>query len=207
MSTPSLQTQAQPRSNRRLPVYQWQTTGFENTSSVQTSNHVDDKDKEKSMVNGLEIPAPKSMPTNTTTTTFEISTDPTLIPAKTLNSFFASDDMSWAQPLPEEQISILIQESVCFGVYEIGAGQNSNNNNHDPTGDRDARPDGGEARYIDPDPTSSPSHRTLIGFARWITDHVTVVYLTDVYILPNYRGRGLAKWLLACVDLAFQDTD
>jgi GNAT superfamily N-acetyltransferase len=31
----------------------------------------------------------------------------------------------------------------------------------------------------------------LIGFCRAVTDGVTVVYLADVYVLPEFRGRGL----------------
>ncbi|MEY4588881.1 MAG: hypothetical protein RL497_957 [Pseudomonadota bacterium] len=38
-----------------------------------------------------------------------------------------------------------------------------------------------------------------IGFARVISDCATIAYLGDVFILPEYRGRGLSKWLLACV--------
>lgn len=35
-----------------------------------------------------------------------------------------------------------------------------------------------------------------IGFARWITDHATFAYLGDVYVLEDYRGQGLGKWLV-----------
>jgi GNAT superfamily N-acetyltransferase len=38
-----------------------------------------------------------------------------------------------------------------------------------------------------------------IGLARVITDKVTFAYLCDVYVLENYRGRGLGKWLIAVV--------
>ena len=38
-----------------------------------------------------------------------------------------------------------------------------------------------------------------IGFARVISDYATFAYLCDVYVLENYRGRGLAKWLMRCV--------
>lgn len=34
------------------------------------------------------------------------------------------------------------------------------------------------------------------GFARVITDQATFGYLADVFIDENYRGRGLAKWLM-----------
>lgn len=38
-----------------------------------------------------------------------------------------------------------------------------------------------------------------IGFARVISDHATIAYLGDVFVLPEYRGRGLSKWLMECV--------
>ena len=38
-----------------------------------------------------------------------------------------------------------------------------------------------------------------IGFARVISDQATIAYLGDVFVLPEYRGKGLAKWLIECV--------
>ena len=38
-----------------------------------------------------------------------------------------------------------------------------------------------------------------IGFARVISDRATIAYLGDVFILPEYRGLGLAKWLMDCI--------
>lgn len=35
-----------------------------------------------------------------------------------------------------------------------------------------------------------------IGFARLVTDKATFAYLADVFILPEHRGKGLAKWLM-----------
>jgi GNAT superfamily N-acetyltransferase len=35
-----------------------------------------------------------------------------------------------------------------------------------------------------------------IGFARAFTDGVAAVYLADVYVLPQHRGRGLGKELV-----------
>jgi GNAT superfamily N-acetyltransferase len=39
----------------------------------------------------------------------------------------------------------------------------------------------------------------LVGFARVVTDRATFAYLADVFVLEEYRGRGLSKWLLECV--------
>jgi len=38
-----------------------------------------------------------------------------------------------------------------------------------------------------------------VGFARIITDYATFAYLADVFILEQYRGRGLSKWLMECI--------
>lgn len=38
-----------------------------------------------------------------------------------------------------------------------------------------------------------------IGFARLITDYATFAYLCDVYILEEYQGKGLSRWLMASV--------
>ena len=35
-----------------------------------------------------------------------------------------------------------------------------------------------------------------IGFARIISDFSTIAYLGDVFILEEYRGKGLSKWLM-----------
>ena len=36
-----------------------------------------------------------------------------------------------------------------------------------------------------------------IGFARWVTDKAVFAYLCDVYILQEFRGKGLAKKLMS----------
>lgn len=38
-----------------------------------------------------------------------------------------------------------------------------------------------------------------IGLARVITDLATFAYLCDVYVLEEYRGRGLGTWLIEVV--------
>ncbi len=39
-----------------------------------------------------------------------------------------------------------------------------------------------------------------IGFARVITDGATFAYLCDVFVLPTWCGRGVARALLAAID-------
>lgn len=38
-----------------------------------------------------------------------------------------------------------------------------------------------------------------IGFARLITDYATFAYLCDVYILEDYQGEGLGRWVMECI--------
>ena len=39
----------------------------------------------------------------------------------------------------------------------------------------------------------------LIGFARVVTDYATFAYLGDVFVLEEYRGKGLSKWLMEVI--------
>ena len=38
-----------------------------------------------------------------------------------------------------------------------------------------------------------------IGFARLITDKATFAYLADVFIVEEYRGKGLSKWMMQVI--------
>ena len=38
-----------------------------------------------------------------------------------------------------------------------------------------------------------------VGFARIISDGATFAYLADVYVLEEFRGQDLGKWMMACM--------
>jgi GNAT superfamily N-acetyltransferase len=38
-----------------------------------------------------------------------------------------------------------------------------------------------------------------IGFGRVVTDCATFAYLADVFIVEEYRKKGLGKWLIECI--------
>ncbi|TQR15566.1 GNAT family N-acetyltransferase [Psychrobacillus soli] len=38
-----------------------------------------------------------------------------------------------------------------------------------------------------------------IGFARVVSDLVRYSWLGDVFVLPEYRGRGVSKWLMSVI--------
>ena len=37
-----------------------------------------------------------------------------------------------------------------------------------------------------------------IGYARFITDYATFAYMADVFVVDEYRGKGLGRWLVEC---------
>jgi len=39
-----------------------------------------------------------------------------------------------------------------------------------------------------------------VAFARVVTDRAVFAYLADVFVHPEWRGRGLSKWILEAVD-------
>lgn len=43
------------------------------------------------------------------------------------------------------------------------------------------------------------NHTAMLGFCRAITDRATFAYIGDVFILPEFRGSGLGKWLVECL--------
>jgi len=38
-----------------------------------------------------------------------------------------------------------------------------------------------------------------VGFARVISDYATFAYLADVFVLEDFRGKGLSKFLMQCI--------
>ncbi len=42
-------------------------------------------------------------------------------------------------------------------------------------------------------------NRKQIGFARLVTDYATFAYLADVFVLEEYRGKGVSKALISAI--------
>jgi GNAT superfamily N-acetyltransferase len=38
-----------------------------------------------------------------------------------------------------------------------------------------------------------------VGFGRVVTDYTTFAFVADVFVLEQHRGKGLATWLLECM--------
>lgn len=113
-----------------------------------------------------------------------ISTDSSLIPIPDLNAAFATDLVYWANPLPENLMRETLDNSLCFGLYDTKS-----------IGEATTHVDNGGGIQG----TTLKKNRNLIGFARCVTDFSTFSYLTDVYVLPSYQGKGLGKWIMRCV--------
>ena len=41
--------------------------------------------------------------------------------------------------------------------------------------------------------------QSQIGFARAVTDYAVFSWIADFVIDPQYRGRGLGKWMMTCI--------
>ncbi|HKP48021.1 MAG TPA: GNAT family N-acetyltransferase [Pyrinomonadaceae bacterium] len=42
-------------------------------------------------------------------------------------------------------------------------------------------------------------NKEQVGFARVVTDYATFAWVADVFLLPEHRGQGLAKWLMEII--------
>lgn len=85
--------------------------------------------------------------------------------------------MYWCKPLPTASLQTCLSNSFNLGLYADPAS---------PT-------------------LASPPRPKQIGLARLVTDYVTIAYLTDVYVVEEEQGKGLGKWLVACVDEVLKD--
>jgi len=106
-----------------------------------------------------------------------ISSDPTLLSLPAINAAFASKDLFWCTHLSDSVLRTTLENSFCLGLYVQTTPSTS------------------------PIPANTtPPAPEQIGLARIITDYTTFAYLTDVYVREDFRGKGLGKWLVECVD-------
>ncbi|KAI1307161.1 hypothetical protein F5Y03DRAFT_127506 [Xylaria venustula] len=103
-----------------------------------------------------------------------LSTEQRLIQVDSVREAMDSDVFWWTKAsLPREALAQALHNSLCFGLYEL------------------------------PQSTSQiagQGNPRQIGLMRVVTDNVTFAYLTDVYVLPEYQGKGLGRWMLRCLD-------
>jgi len=103
-----------------------------------------------------------------------ITADPTRIDRSAVHDFL-SRQAYWSRGIPRVTVERALDHSLCFGATARTG----------PAPDAAATADSADA--------------PLIGFARVVTDQATVAYLCDVYVLPAWRGRGVARALLAAI--------
>lgn len=77
----------------------------------------------------------------------------------------------WSKGIPRAIFDKAIENSLCFGLMQDAKGCQA----------------------------TKQSRTTQIGFARMITDRSSFAYLADVFIVEEYRGRGLSAVLLNAV--------
>lgn len=112
---------------------------------------------------------------------FFISTDQSLLSLKAVNEAYGREFLYWAKPFDEDVLRQMLYGCMSFGVYQ-----------QIPVA----------LSHGEPEPPSA-ENTEQIGLARMITDGVTFGYLTDVYVLPEYQGHGLGRWLIECVSEVF----
>lgn len=126
---------------------------------------------------------------------FLVSTSMHKLDIDWINKAFDSKDMHWAKSLPKEQISTMLSQSLTLGLYRVLSEQ--------PFKHKDGLSSGLELFPTNGADTSD-EHLQQIGMARFITDHVTFAYLTDVYLQDDHRGLDLGKWLVECCQEVMQ---
>lgn len=102
-----------------------------------------------------------------------ISTDSSLVPVAKLIDIFNSEGFYWSKALPAPAMQEMLDNSLCFGLYEQA----------EPIGPSNATP---ELKFL--------------GIARLVTDYITFAYLTDVWVEPSCQGNGLGSWMVRCID-------
>lgn len=118
-----------------------------------------------------------------------VSTSRDHISLSFVNDALSTDEMPWAKTLPLEDLEMLLANSLTLGVYIVSPKIAPPSTVSSPSSPRTPSPTLDMAEDLE-----------QIGMARFITDFVTLAYLTDVYILPEYRHRGLSTWLIECSD-------
>lgn len=106
-----------------------------------------------------------------------------------VNSAFDTPDMYWAKPLPRQQISIMLSQSLNLGLYKVFPAAPHAKGDDSPSSPRTPSPTLGDGTV---------EQLQQVGMARFVTDYITFAYLTDVYIEKDHRDLGLGKWLVKC---------
>lgn len=124
--------------------------------------------------------------------TFLVSTRRNLLDRHFINTAFSGHEMHWATTLSPTDLETVIDTSITFGVYKVTPAAPPPSTTESPSSPRTPSPS-----VVDD--ISNDDHLEQVGMARLITDQVTTVFLTDVYVHPDARKYGLGSWMVACV--------
>lgn len=124
---------------------------------------------------------------------FLISTSLPLMDVDYINAAFGSEDMYWAKPLPRDELQLMLGNSITLGLFQILPSAPPSTTVSEPSSPRTPSPSLEDAQG-----EPEQERRQQIGLARLVTDLVTFIYLTDVYMSPEQRKHGLGSWLVAC---------
>jgi ribosomal protein S18 acetylase RimI-like enzyme len=123
---------------------------------------------------------------------FLVSTDRSLIQIDAVNEAMGSDLMWWAQGLPRDEARRAINNAMCFGLYELPESSSAI---------AGTLPSRSQSLIRESNATiAGKADLKQIGLVRLLTDDVTFAYITDVYVLREYQGQSLGRWMLACLD-------
>jgi ribosomal protein S18 acetylase RimI-like enzyme len=111
---------------------------------------------------------------------FFLTNDKSHLDPRLINDVFGSDLMWWNDPMELSDMRKMLDSCLTVGVYAV-----------DQT-EEQMKVDGA------PWPPSGSSHK-MVAFGRVVTDYTTFAYLTDVFVLSEFQGRGLARWLMSAV--------
>ena len=120
-------------------------------------------------------------------TSYLITTSSERIDFEFVNEAFATEEMFWAKRLPLEDLETMISNSLTLSVYAVSPKSPSASTVSSPSSPRTPSPSLEDKEDLE-----------QIGLSRFATDFVTFAYLSDVYIKPEHRGRGLSTWLIEC---------
>ncbi|KAJ5819792.1 hypothetical protein N7474_005383 [Penicillium riverlandense] len=122
---------------------------------------------------------------------FIVSTDKKLLSIPAINHAFDQKFMYWVRPVPDDILQKIVDNSFCFGLYELVDGKDSLS----------------ESNYYASEActTLQTEDLTQVGFARLVTDNITFAYFTDLYVLPKYQGLGLGGWIIDCIEELLKD--
>ena len=91
---------------------------------------------------------------------FRVSTDQNRIDLGLVHSELTRS--YWSEGIPFHIVKKSIQNSLCFGLYQISTGRQ-------------------------------------VGFARVVSDFSTFAYLGDVFVVSEFKGLGLSKFMMNCI--------